>query len=163
MLYLGNGLIKLVIALALLISAVACGTEADNVASSGDTNEFGFETSIIASPDSVYTIDDVKATGWKLSKELPADQLEGVSAVWFGFYQQKNLEVWIYDSHEEAKRLGTGPAEEIVAATRGVSGGGAGPYMKQVTHYRAFGVIGNLVILCETEIAVCENFSSALQ
>ncbi|MCH7971064.1 MAG: hypothetical protein IH960_08500 [Chloroflexi bacterium] len=152
------------VALFLTIASAACGSDsgAGGVASSGDVNEFGFETSIIASPDRVYTIDDVKTTGWKSSKELPAESLQGVSAVWFGFYQQKNLEVWIYESHEEAKRLGTAPAEEIVAATRGVSGGGAGPYMKQTTHFGAFGVIGNLVVLCETDVAVCENLANAL-
>ena len=104
----------------------------------------------------------MKTTGWKSSKELPAESLQGVSAVWFGFYRQKNLEVWIYGSHEEAKRPGTAPAEEIVAATRGVSGGEAGPYMKQTTHFGAFGVIGNLVVLCETDVAVCENLANAL-
>ena len=151
-------------ALFLTIASAACGSDsgAGGVASSGDVNEFGFETSIIASPDRVYTIDDVKTTGWKSSKELLAESLQGVSAVWFGFYQQKNLEVWIYGSHEEAKWLGTAPAEEIVAATRGVSGGGGGPCMTQTTHFGAFGVIGNLVVLCETDVAVCENLANAL-
>ena len=162
----GGSLIKLLVIAALLVFTVACGSDADadsgSASSSGDTNEFGFETSIIASPNSIFTITDVKAAGWKSSKELPPDQLEGVSAVWFGFYQQKNLEVWIYDSHEEAKRLGTAPAGDIVAKTRGVSGGGAGPYMKQTTHFGAFGVVGNLVILCETDIAICENLANAL-
>ena len=147
----------------MLISAAACGSDSDDgVASSGDTNEFGFEIAMTASPDSIFTIDDVKSTGWKSSKELPADQLEGASAVWFGFFQQKNLEVWIYDSHEAAKDLGSGPAGEIVAASRGVSGGAAGPYMKQTTHYGAYGVVGNLIILCETEVAICEDLASAL-
>jgi hypothetical protein len=104
----------------------------------------------------------VKSTGWKSPKEFPADELEGVSAVWFGFYQQKNLEVWIYDPHEDAKKFGTEPATEIVKASRGVSGGAAGPYMKQTTHYGSYGVVGNLIVLCETEVAICENLANAL-
>ena len=156
-------MIKLFAVALLLLLATACGSDSeDGVTSSGGTNVFGFETSIIARVDSVFTIDDVKAAGWKPSKEFPVGELEGVSAVWFGFFQQKNLEVWIYDSHEDAKGLGIAPAEEIVAATRGVSGGGAGPYMKQVTHFGAYGVVGNLVILCEIEIGVCEDLVSAL-
>ena len=144
---------------------VACGTDSDSngVASSSDGNNKGIETSIIANSGSTYTIDDVKATGWKFSRELPTESLEEVSAVSFGFFQQKNLEVWIYDSHDDAKRFGVALAEEIVEETRGVSGGGAGPYMKQTTHYRAYGVVGNLVILCETDVAVCEDFANALQ
>ena len=148
-----------------LMLVTACGSDAasdSGVASSAGTNDFGFDISITTKPDSIFTIDDVKSTGWKLSKEFPADQLDGASAVWFGFYQQKNLEVWIYDSHEDAKNLGSGPAEDIVAATRGVSGGGAGPYMKQTTHYGAYGVVGNLLILCESEVAVCEDLANAL-
>ncbi|MCZ6539445.1 MAG: hypothetical protein O6922_06435, partial [Chloroflexi bacterium] len=94
--------------LTVVIAGIACGSDSDTgIASSGSTNEFGFETSIIASPDRIYTIEDVKTTGWKSSKALPTESLEGVSAVWFGFYQQKNLEVWVYESHEEAMTLGT--------------------------------------------------------
>ena len=147
-----------------MITFVACGSDStETVASSGDTSDFGFETSVTARPDSIFTIDDVKSTGWKSSKEFPADELEGVSAVWFDFYQQKNLEVWIYDSHEDAKKFGTEPATEIVKASRGgVSGGAAGPYMKQTTHYGAYGVVGNLIVLCETEVAICENLANAL-
>lgn len=159
-------LLKSIMIAVLILLAIACGCGSNDSApvapDSDDTNEFGFDVSMIAKPGSVFTIDDVKATGWKSSKELPADQLEGATAVWFGFYQQKNLEVWIYDDHEDAVKLGSGPAEEIVAATRGVSGGGAGPYMKQTTHYGAFGVIGNLIVLCEVEVAVCKSFGDAL-
>jgi hypothetical protein len=149
----------------ILVVCFACGSDAasdDGVASPDDTNDFGFEVSMTAKPDSIFTVDDVISAGWKSSKEFPADQLEGVSAVWFGFFQQKNLEVWIYDSHEEANRLGAATAAEIVAATRGVSGGGAGPYMKQTTHYGAYAVIGNLIILCESELEVCGDLADAL-
>ena len=150
-------------AVLILSDAVGCGSgSVDGVASLDDTNEFGFEVSITAKPDSIFSIDDVRSTGWKSSKEFPPDELEGVTEVWFGFFRQKNLEVWIYDSHDDAMRLGSGPAEEIVAATRGVSGGGAGPYMKQTTHYGAYGVVGNLLILCETDVAVCEDLAKAL-
>ncbi len=158
-------MIRFVLIASLFLLAVACGSESSSesgVASDAGTNDYGFDISITAKPDSIFTIEDVKSAGWKPSKEFPTDQLEGVSAVWFGFYQQKNLEVWIYDSHEDAKRLGSGPAEEIVAATRGVSGGGAGPYMKQTTHFSAYGVVGNLLILCESEVGICEDLANAL-
>lgn len=159
-------MLKSVVIAALIVFAIACGSDSNDLAAaapdSDDTNDYGFDVSMTAKTGSTFTIDDVKAAGWKSSKELPAERLEGATAVWFGFYQQKNLEVWIYDDHEEAVKLGSGPAEEIVAATRGVSGGGAGPYMKQTTHYGAFGVIGNLIVLCEVEVAVCESFGDAL-
>jgi hypothetical protein len=64
---------------ALLLVAVACGSDSsadeanasDGVATSGASNEFGFEISMTAKPDSIFTIDDVKSTGWKSSKEFP--------------------------------------------------------------------------------------------
>ncbi len=159
-------MLKTIVIAALIALAIACGSESNDSATtapdSAATNDYGFDVSMTAKPGSTFTIVDVKAAGWKSSKELPADQLEGVSAVWFGFYQQKNLEVWIYETHEDAVDLGTGPAGEIVAATRGVSGGGAGPYMKQTTHFGAYGVVGNLIVLCEVELAVCESFANAL-
>ena len=136
-------------------------SEIEDIASES-TNQYGFEVSTFSRSDSVFTIDDVKSTGWKFSKELPHDQLSGVSAVWFGFFQQKNLEVWSYESHLSALELGVASAEEIVETTRGVSGGAAGPYMKQSTHYGAYGVIGNLLILCEQAVSVCKEFAEAL-
>jgi len=162
----GDVLLKSIVIAALIVLAIACGSDSDDSAAvapdSDGTNEYGFDVSMTARPGSTFTIDDVKAAGWKSSKEFPVDQLEGATAVWFGFYQQKNLEVWVYDDHEDAVDLGSGPAEEIVAATRGVSGGGAGPYMKQTTHYGAYGIVGNLLILCESEVAVCESLADAL-
>ena len=111
--------------------AVACGTDSGDAPGAGgsdstsDTNEFGFETSVIAKESSIYDVDDVEAAGWKRSRELPSDELDGVSEVWFGFYQQKNLEVWTYESHAAAREKGSPLASQIVARTRGVSGGGA--------------------------------------
>lgn len=155
--------------LALALLAVACGTDSaapdtgDAPASGGNVSDFGFETSIVANADQVYTVDDVVQVGWKRSRELPADLLEGASEVWFGFYQQKNLEVRVYASHDEANRLGSAPADEVVARSRGVSVGAAGPYMKQTTQYAGYGVVGNLVVLCEFEVEVCADLAAALR
>ena len=151
------------IGILVVVTVVACGTDPDSdpgdeVASSGDTNDFGFKTSIITDPDGIYSIDDVTAAGWKLSEEIPADHVEGVSAVWFGYYQQRNLEVWIFASHDDAGRYGTRPAEDLVAEARVVAGVANKPRIQ----FSAYGVVGNLVILCEFEIAVCENLASAL-
>lgn len=158
--------VTLLLISALAVLAAACGSDSTSApaddADSNDVNEFGFVTSVIVNADSIYTVDDVVAAGWKSSKELPADLLQGANEVWFGFYQQKNLEVRVYGSHEDAKSLGIGPAEEVIARTRGVSGGGAGPYMKQTTQYSGYGVIGNLVVLCELEVDVCEDLAAAL-
>ncbi len=156
----------LLAATVVLIAALACGSDSPSAPASdsaGNTNEFGFETSVVANANSIYTVDDVANVGWKKSRELPAESLEGAKEVWFGFYQQKNLEVRVYDSHQDAKSLGTGPAEEVVARTRGVSDGGAGPYMKQTTQYGGYGVVGNLVVLCELDVEVCADLAAALE
>ena len=58
----------------ILVVLGACGGDSDSsgadVVASGETNEYGFQVSMTAKPDSVFTLDDVKSTGWKSSKEL---------------------------------------------------------------------------------------------
>ncbi len=158
------------IAVGLLAAAIACGSDPSDGApasggqpESGGISDFGFETSVIANTSGAYTADDVEAVGWKRSRQLPNDELAGVNEVWFGFFQQKNLEVWVYGSHDDALSLGSPLAQDIVAKTRGVSDGGAGPYMKQTTHYAGYGVIGNLLVLCEHDVEVCSDLADALE
>lgn len=159
---------SILLALTILLTT-ACGSDSADAPASGDQpasgglSDFGFETSVIANAGGSYSVDDVEAAGWKRSRELPNDQLEGVDEVWFGFFQQKNLEVWVYGSHDAALSLGSPLAQEIVAQTRGVSGGGAGPYMKQTTHFAGYGVIGNLLVLCEHDVEVCSDLADALE
>ena len=55
----------------------------------------------ITLPDGVFTADDVAAVGWKKSKELSPETLPGATSVWYGFYQQRDVEVRVYESRKK--------------------------------------------------------------
>ena len=86
-------LLLLVVLAAISISVVACGSL---------NGEPELEAVQITLPDSVFTADDVAAVGWKKSKELSPETLPGVTSVWYGFYQQRDVEVRVYESQGEA-------------------------------------------------------------
>ena len=123
----------------------------------------GFQTSLITSPGRTYTIDDLLAAGWKKSDQLSAETLPGATEVWYGFFTQKDIEVRIYETHEDAKQLGVEPAEATINASPGARGGDHGPWTPRIARYAAYAVVGNLVILCELELAPCEALAEQLK
>jgi len=133
--------------------------------------------SVAGDEDRLYTVDDVAAAGWTKSRQLPTETLPAASEVWYGFYEGKDIELRVYASEEDATEHGIGPAEEAMergersfgdnrALLRLQYGQKEGkwtpgelsdmiPAMK--TRYSAFLLARNLVMLCETDIAPCEN------
>lgn len=140
------------------VPAASIDSSVSSSSAEDSKNDFEFDAPVIASAGRIYTIDDMVNAGWKKSKELPKDPLQGVIEAWSGFYQQKNLEVRIYESHGEALRLGPASAEEIVARSQEVSRGATDP-----PQYAGYGVLGNLVVLCEFDVAVCADLAASLK
>ena len=67
----------------------------------------------------VTNLDDLSISsfarhGFKQVKELDKNYLEGVQEVWFGYYDKRDLEIRIYDSHKAALQLGVKPAREAI-------------------------------------------------
>jgi len=122
-----------------------------------------FESSLIANPGRTYTIDDLLAAGWKKSDQLSAETLPGATEVWYGFFSRKDIEVRVYESHDAAKQLGIEPAEATINASPGARGGDHGPWTPRIARYAAYAVVGNMVILCELELAPCEALAEALK
>ena len=54
------------------------------------------------------TADDVVADVWKKSKEISAETLHDVESVWYGFYNQRDVEIRIYESDEVGMNSSTG-------------------------------------------------------
>ena len=125
--------------------------------------EEAFQTSLIANPDRIYTVDDLVAAGWKKSDQLSAETLPEAAEVWYGFFSQRDIEVRFYESHEDAKQFGIEPAKATIDASPGARGGDHGPWTPRIARYAAYAVVGNLVILCELEIAPCEALAEALK
>ena len=145
-------LLLLVILAAISISVVACGSL---------NGEPELEAVQITLPDGVFTADDVAAVGWKKSKELSPETLPGVTSVWYGFYQQRDVEVRVYESQGEAISLGQELAE--VASGRRKpssmidSGAITNAQTNTRTSYLSYAIVGNLILLCEIKIEDCQS------
>ena len=128
---------------------------AASLASEADTQQV--DEAPILRPDRTYTLDDVMAAGYKKSKEYPIDTLPHATAVWYGFFNQKDIEIWVYPTHEEAVEFGTGPADEATGREWRKGGGEKGAGTKAMSTYGAYLIAGNMVFLCELDVANCES------
>ena len=145
-------LLLLVVLAAISISVVACGSL---------NGEPELEAVQITLPDSVFTADDVAAVGWKKSKELSPETLPGVTSVWYGFYQQRDVEVRVYESQGEAISLGQELAEVASGRRKPNSMIDSGAITNAQTNtrksYLAYAIVGNLILLCEIKIEDCQS------
>ena len=136
--------------LAAVAFSIACGSDGASVSDPVVSEE----AVPMLNPDKIYTIDDLSNTGWKKSKELSVETINGASEAWYGFSNRKDLEVWVYPSGASAIADGVPPADE--ATGRGKPKPFAeGGISSTRTAYGAYAIVGNLVILCETDVAVC--------
>ncbi len=157
--------VKLFTALAISILALAavvgCGSGDGDVAS--DTPAISDEDPVqILQPGGVFTVDDVVAAGWKNSKELSPETLADAMSVWYGFYNQRDVEVRVYESHELALSSGKPPADE--ATGRGKPAPFAvGGISATRTSYTTYAIVGNLILLCEVKIEDCQGLLDGIE
>ena len=150
-------LLLLVVLAAISIPAVACGSSNGDESVSDSVVEPEINAVQMTLPDGVFTVDDVVAAGWKKSKELSSELLPGATSVWYGFYQQRDVEVRVYESHETAKNAGTGPADEVTGRGKpDRTGEGAGFFSTRLS-YSTYAIVGNLILMCELDIEDCQG------
>ena len=145
----------------LLTALAACGAEEgapESAASAGDDFTFA-----VVTPDRVYSLDDFVAAGWKKSKEYDASVLPGATSAWYGFAEQKDIELWFYETHEQALSQGQESAIGALNQQKRIGGGERGAGTRALTTYEAYLVAGNTVMLCEIELAVCKNLVDRVQ
>lgn len=132
------------------VVAIACGGGSP-AGSPAPTAVDEAAVSLVTRPDRTYTVDDLVAAGWKKSREFDYSTLPGATAALFGFYNQKDIEVWFYTAHSDAVGRGVGPAEQAIARRPGQT-----DYLiPQTNRYHAYAIVGNVVMLCEFELADC--------
>ena len=154
-------LIRVLLPCLLVTLAVACGgggdgESADNVSDVDETAGL-FDAPLITNTDTVYTVDDLVSVGYKKSRQIDTEILPNAQDAWYGFFNQKDIEVWVYGSHQDALDFGIDPAEEIFGVKRApTSGISVLPTERFVNRYAAYAVFGNLLMLCEDELATCE-------
>jgi hypothetical protein len=106
--------------------------------------------------DAVYQIDDLTDAGYQKPKQVDLDTIPDATDSWFGFFQQKNVQVFFYADHETALTSGTAFAEKLIATKRTESLGGQ-------TSWAAFAITGNAVLLCELLIDPCLSLIEGLR
>ena len=154
-------LLLLVVLAAISISAVACGSSNGDGSFSDSVADTEIDAVQMTLPDSVFTADDVAAVGWKKSKELSSETLPGVSSVWYGFYQQRDVEVRVYESQMKAISLGQELADLHSGRRKPSSmidsGAITNAQTSTRTSYLTYAIVGNLILLCEIKIEDCQG------
>ena len=149
----------LVVLATISISVIGCGSSSvdESVSSDEDTGD-GVQ---ITQPDGVFTVDDVAAVGWKKSKEFSVETLPGATSVWYGFYQQRDVEVRVYESQSEAISLGQELADKATGRRKPSSmidsGAITNAQTSTRTSYLTYAIVGNLIMLCEIKIEDCQG------
>jgi hypothetical protein len=154
-------LLLLVVLAAISIPAVACGSSNGDESVSDSVADAEIDAVQMTLPDSVFTADDVAAVGWKKSKELSSETLPGVSSVWYGFYQQRDVEVRVYESQMKAISLGQELADLHSGRRKPSSmidsGAITNAQTSTRTSYLTYAIVGNLILLCEIKIEDCQG------
>lgn len=150
--------------LTVLIAFTACGS--DGPASSTDDTEIRdaggqaglLEDRLITNKSGIYTMDDLVAIGFKKSKQFSTETLPSATDVWYGFFNQRDIEVRVYESHEDALAFGVEPAEAAI----GKKAGQRDYLIPVVNLYPAYAVVGNMVMLCERQLSTCQDLIAEL-
>ena len=139
---------------AISIPVIACGLSNGDGSASDSVAEPELDAIQMTLPDSVFTTDDVAAAGWKKSKELSSETLPDATSVWYGFYQQRDVEVRVYESQDKAISLGQDLADTATGRNK--------PQLTSMqngtrTSYMSYAIVGNLILLCEIKIEDCQS------
>lgn len=151
------------IAAAVALLVVACGSdglsgaasEQGDLAPPVDSDKAG--TSTIIDNGGIYTIEDFEAAGYKKVTQFDLETLPGATDAWYGFANQKDFEIRVYPSHQVALDERVEPPEVAI-------GKGAVPWQKAPpVRLFSYAVVGNVVMLCELEVASCEALVAQLE
>ena len=115
--------------------------------------------------DQTFTTDSFIAAGWKKSKQYDTSTVPESTEIWYGFFNQKDIEIRFYKTHEAAVELGipaaTSSIEGAVKRSKGgklldFSGG-------SFTGYADYLVAGNAVLLCEFDRTRCDQLIANIE
>ena len=141
---------------------IACGGQ--NSTSEDPSAKEGGTSSILLS-DRNFTPDSFVEAGWKKSKQYDTATVPESTEIWYGFFNQKDIEIRFYETHEAAIELGipaaTSSIEGAVKRSKGgklldFSGG-------SFTGYADYLVAGNAVLLCEFDRTRCDQLIANIE
>ena len=141
---------------------IACGGQ--NSTSEDPSAKEGGTSSILLS-DRNFTPDSFVQAGWKKSKQYDTATVPESTEIWYGFFNQKDIEIRFYETHETAVELGipaaTSSIEGAVKRSKGgklldFSGG-------SFTGYADYLIAGNAVLLCEFDRTRCDQLIANIE
>ena len=158
---LGMSKLRLLTLVSMLIVAIASAcTDRDSVGISAEDAADASTSTSIFHADQTFTTDSFIAAGWKKSKEYDTATVPESTEIWYGFFNQKDIEIRFYESHESALAHGVPLAQESLKMDPGARIGGVNTVR---TGYSAYAVAGNVVMMCELELSSCETLIKALE
>ena len=111
--------------LSIIIFSIACGGSEEQDLT---TEDGGVLKSRIINPDNTHSVSDFEIAGLKKPKSLQADAIDkktgepitpGAKEIYLGFYKSslgpKDVEIRIYESHDEALTYGVPSAEKTIS------------------------------------------------
>ena len=119
------------------------------------------EGPLIVRENDTFTVDSFISAGWKKNREQDVSSLERATSGWYGFFNQLDIELWVYPTYAEANEFGAPAAETILdkreAGNRWPSVG------KNITRFSDYMIAGNVVMLCQLEVATCSDLVVLLE
>ena len=160
----------------LFVAAAGCGSDGDGGGSGAAVGKSGGAAAEVAEEsvdipsqlvrvDDVFTPDSFVGAGWKKSKEYSTETVPGAEEIWYGFFNQRDVEIRFFGSHEVALEQGAPVVERAITENVKRSRGGrlldfsGGSF----SAYNAYIVAGNAILLCELDISACEGLVEQLQ
>ena len=140
----------------------ACGSGGTGESTGRSASEFETEPVQILQRDGFLTVDDVVAAGWKKSKQLSAELRPDATGVWYGFFDQRDVEVRIYPSHAVTISAGTDPADDATGRGKPAPFAVGGISATRMS-YGAYAVVGNVILQCEVKIEDCQALLDGIQ
>ena len=151
----------LVTLVSLLVITIASACTETNIDSDGisveDTADVSASQSIFHA-DQTFTTDSFTAAGWKKTKEYDTSTVPESTEIWYGFFNQKDIEIRFYESHESALAHGVPLAEKTLKKDARARIG----LRASRTGYSAYAVVGNTVMLCELSVENCVALTDVL-
>ena len=146
-----------------VISIIGCGSSGTETPGGASYSSQLEEDPVqVINPSGVFTVDDVVTAGWKKSKQLSPETLPDASSVWYGFYNQRDVEVRIYKTHETAVSSGMGPADDATGRGKPAPFAVGGISATRMS-YTTYAIVGNLILLCEVKIEDCQGLLDTIK
>lgn len=147
------------------IVVFACGSEDSSTDIQNEETAAEASSPAITRTNEVFSTESFVDAGWKKSKQYDTATVPESTEIWYGFYQQKDIEIRFYPTHDLAVSAGIPSAEEsIEGAVKRSKGGNLLDFSGgSFTGYADYIVAGNAVLLCELERTHCDELLANLE